>query len=141
MPPPKKEVCLAQAQRQGGSNVFTSGLMNNIESLRADPSYVPDDEDSDSDGEMSLSDFSFVQDGDEHTTAYSDSEDEPLQVSESLQMALSRPRRTSFRRSLTHAMSRQFAHSFASHGDTWMHTGIVLVYFRYIHAHWLSFIP
>lgn len=49
MPPPSKKARLAQEQRAEGSRSFGSGLLNDIEDLCIDPSYVPSVEDNDSD--------------------------------------------------------------------------------------------
>jgi hypothetical protein len=48
IPPPNKKARFALAQRPAGSKLFSQGLLLDIESLQADPTYIPDINDPDS---------------------------------------------------------------------------------------------
>jgi hypothetical protein len=48
MPPPNKKARLALAQRPADSKLFSQGLLLDIKSLQADPTYIPDINDPDS---------------------------------------------------------------------------------------------
>ena len=96
MPPPKKRARFAQSQRPNGSKHFSNGLLNDIESLRIDPNFIPfnpeDEDTSDSEDESGgiMTSFTIAEDeeddNDEVSTEDSGSREEAA-VFEAVQLA------------------------------------------------------